>query len=62
MSVDCRGIPTRCCPMCGHTFFRALVRFDEDYTIGFYVLDGECDDCGALVTLPTEIDHPDYVA
>lgn len=59
--LDARGIPTHACPACGHTFFRIVVHF-EDYEVAFYTLDGECDGCGVLVTVPTPIDAPDYVA
>ena len=63
--MNARGIPTAACPSCGWTFFRVAVHFDPDtYEIAFYALDAECDDCGALVTAPTPIDHPadpDYV-
>lgn len=60
MSLDARGIPTHACPVCGHLFFRIIAKFD-DYEISFYTLDGECDNCGALVTVPCPIDSPDYV-
>lgn len=59
--LDARGIPTHACPACGWTFFRFVGHF-EDYELAFYVLDGACDDCGALVTVPTPVDAPGYVA
>lgn len=59
LTLDARGIPTHACPACGHTFFRFVGRF-KDFELSFYVLDGECDNCGALVTLPTAVDAPDY--
>ena len=58
--MDCRGIPTHACPACGHTFFRIVARF-EDYELAFYTTAGECDNCGALVTVPTPVDEPGYV-
>lgn len=60
MSLDARGVPTHACPLCGHTFFKIVAHFG-DYEIDFYTLDGECDDCGALVTVPCPVDNPDYV-
>lgn len=57
---DYRGIPTAMC-ICGSTMFDATIQFDEsDYTINWYWLDGKCHECGSLVTLCTEIDHPDF--
>ena len=53
--IDARGIPTHACPACGHTFFRMVAHF-EDYEVSFYGLDGECDNCGTKVTLPTLAD------
>lgn len=61
MTVDARGIPTHACPACGHTFFRIVAHFD-DFEIAFYTLEGECDDCGALVTVPTPLDAPEVLA
>lgn len=55
--MDARGIPTSQCPSCACVFFKAIIQFDPtDYEIGLYYLDGECRDCGTLVTLPTPID------
>ena len=57
MKMDARGIPTCSCPQCGSVYFKAVIQFDPlDYEIGLYFLDGECKDCGTLVTLPTPID------
>jgi hypothetical protein len=35
-------------------FIRAVF---EDYAIALYGLDGECVSCGALVTVPCEVDR-----
>lgn len=57
---DYRGIPTTVCP-CGGRMFNLHVVFDDtDYTVGMYLLDMTCVSCGAQLTAPTEIDHPDY--
>lgn len=61
LTLDARGIPTHACPSCGHTFFRIVANF-EDYEISFYGLEGECDECGTLVTIPTPVDAPDFSA
>lgn len=45
--------PTRAC-LCGNELFHAVVSFDEDKTIGYYLLDGVCHDCGASLQLPYE--------
>jgi hypothetical protein len=40
--------------------FRALVSFDSNtYMVGMYHLDIQCNDCGALCTAPTPVDHPE---
>jgi hypothetical protein len=31
----------------------------EDYDIALWFTDGECDDCGTLLTVPTPVDNPD---
>ena len=55
--MDARGIPTTVCPQCGSKYMKAIVQFDPtDYEIGLYFLDGECNSCGTLLTLPTPID------
>jgi hypothetical protein len=56
MQINARGIPTRCCPMCGTNIFKVLVTFDEEYNIEQYLLDSECAECGTLVTAPTPLD------
>jgi hypothetical protein len=57
--VNLRGIPSSCCLMCGSKVIRVKVIFDpSDYEIGIYFLDGECNECGALMTVPTPLDHP----
>ena len=56
VSGDYRGMPTLVCP-CGNDTFYAVVRFDDDRTVGWYLLDGKCCACVALITLPTEIDE-----
>ncbi len=54
---DYRGQPTFCCP-CGSDLVVMVARFDPDTRLpGMYLLDGMCAACGALLTLPTEIDE-----
>lgn len=55
MAMDLRGMPMREC-VCGCNVFLALISFDDDNDIAFYFLDGECVNCGSLVTLPTPLD------
>jgi len=38
--------------ICGCEIFIALVAFDDANELSFYFLDGECADCGSMVTLP----------
>lgn len=53
---DYRGEPTLVCP-CGSVDVCIVTRFDEETRLpGFYLLDGMCAVCGALLTLPTPID------
>jgi hypothetical protein len=52
--ADYRGIPTHACP-CGEQVFRVLAAF-ENFEIVLYALDAECYSCGALVTVPCELD------
>ena len=52
---DYRGVPTHACPCGEMTFFIRAVF--EDYAIALYGLDGECVSCGALVTVPCEVDR-----
>jgi len=48
---DWRGFgPTHACP-CGSTLFHMLASF-EDGEVSFYSLDGQCAECGSVVTLP----------
>ena len=54
--IDTRGIPSRECANCGGDTFKILVRFDEDNTIAWYTTSGYCYECGAPVTVPTELD------
>jgi len=58
--LDARGIPTPECPNCGSWLLKINATFDEDYKIASYLLDGECAMCSTLLTVPTEIDHPEY--
>ena len=49
--------PTLEC-MCGCTMFMMLAVFDEDTRLpGFFLTDGMCVSCNALVRLPTPIDE-----
>lgn len=50
-SMDLRGNSIGDVCVCGCTVFKALVSF-EDSEISMYFLDGECLNCGSLVTLP----------
>lgn len=58
MVIDIRGIPTHACPNCGCVVFNIRAIFDE-YDIALWFTDGECSDCGALLTVPTPVDNPD---
>lgn len=60
MSMDLRGEPAHVC-VCGSRMFKLCVIFD-DYEIGMYLLDMECVECGSILTAPTEIDRPNYLA
>lgn len=54
--ADYRGQPTFMCA-CGCEWFIMCTIFDADTRLpGFYLLDGLCAACGALVTLPTPAD------
>jgi hypothetical protein len=57
---EMRGIPTPVCPFCDSNIFLVKAIFDEDYSLSLYMLDCECAECGALLTAPTPLDHPDY--
>ena len=54
-AMDLRGNPIGDICLCGSELFTAIVAFEAG-EICFYFLDGECVDCGSLVTLPTPID------
>jgi len=54
--MDLRGTPIGTMCICGCEVFLALVAFGEDKEIAFYFLDGECVNCGSLITLPTPVD------
>ena len=55
-AMDLRGNPIGDFCLCGSELFTAIVAFEHG-EIAFYFLDGECVDCGSLVTLPTPIDN-----
>lgn len=58
--IDARGIPTCECPNCGNNLFKAVISFDpETYTIGMYLLEMICTECGAICTAPTPLDNPE---
>jgi rRNA maturation protein Nop10 len=60
--MDLTGIPSTCCINCGSKVILVKVVFDpEDYEIGMYFLDGKCNECGSLMTVPTPIDHPNNI-
>jgi len=54
-AIDLRGNSIGDVCVCGSELFTAIVAFDHG-EIAFYFLDGECVNCGSLVTLPTPID------
>lgn len=56
--ADYRGVPTFVCP-CGCNMFLILARFDETQLPAWYLLDGLCSFCGALVSVPCPADGPD---
>lgn len=56
--ADYRGMPTYVCP-CGHDMFLIAAKFDETQLPAWYLLDGVCAYCGALVTVPCPADGPD---
>lgn len=59
-SADYRGVPTYVCP-CGYDLFVIAAKFDETQLPAFYLLDGVCASCGALVTVPCPVDGPDLL-
>ena len=54
--LDARGIPTSECPLCGTNIFLIRAIFSNEYEIAMYALDGECSECGTLLTVPTPKD------
>lgn len=60
--INARGIPTAICPNCGSNLIRVTMIFDpETYEPEMWLLDNaECDSCGAELTAPCPVDHPDY--
>ena len=58
MVLDARGMPTHACPICGEKVFKIKAVF-EDYEIALWMTEGECSDCGTLLTVPTPLDKPD---
>ena len=56
--ADYRGVPTYVCP-CGRDTFLIVARFDETQLPAWYLLDGVCASCGAIVTVPCPSDGPD---
>lgn len=50
-AMDLRGEPIGDVCICGGDVFHALVAFDQG-ELCFYFLDGECANCGSMVTLP----------
>jgi hypothetical protein len=60
-SMDLRGEQIGSTCICGCEVFIALIAFDENKEICFYFLDGECANCGSMVTLPyAENEESDY--
>jgi predicted RNA-binding Zn-ribbon protein involved in translation (DUF1610 family) len=57
--LDARGVPTHACPNCGHLVFRIKAMF-ENSDIALWFTDGECDDCGAQITVPTPVDGVEF--
>ncbi len=58
--ADYRGMPTYVCP-CGYDMFLIATRFDETQLPAWYLLDGVCVSCGALVTVPCPSNGPDLL-
>lgn len=59
--IDQTGIPSRICLSCGGEWFQIYAMFDDEYEIAAYFIDNaECATCGAAVTVPTPIDHPNF--
>jgi hypothetical protein len=55
-AMDLRGHPIGDICICGSELFTIIAAFEYG-EICFYFLDGECVDCGSLVTLPTPLDN-----
>lgn len=47
--------------LCGGDMFHVLASFDEAGEVAYYLLDGVCWSCGAVVTLPTPIKPDAFV-
>ena len=58
-AMDLRGESIGDVCVCGGDVFHALVAFDQG-EICFYFLDGECANCGSMVTLPHP-KHEDFI-
>jgi hypothetical protein len=58
-AMDLRGESIGDVCVCGGDVFHALVAFDQG-EICFYFLDGECANCGSMVTLPHP-PHEDFI-
>lgn len=48
--------PVREC-LCGNSLFATLIWLDDDNSIGGYFTDGRCVNCGADLTIATEVDQ-----
>ena len=55
--INFRGIPTHECPVCESRLFKVFVAF-ENYNVAMWLVDAECAECGALVTVPCPVDDP----
>lgn len=61
MLIRTRGIPSATCVTCGSNWFIVPATFDEDtYFIAAWGTDALCYACGAEVTAPTPVDHPNW--
>ena len=58
-AMDLRGESIGDVCVCGGDVFHALVAVDQG-EICFYFLDGECANCGSMVTLPHPT-HEDFI-
>jgi len=57
-SMDLRGVPIGDICVCGSEMFITIVAFHKK-ELCFYFLDGECANCGSMVTLPYPDDEED---